>query len=70
MAGDFFHDFFSLSQVYESKVKDGKQFRSKAAELLGPRAPAFITACLARDKHGMPKSDVKVEWEEKQLVNE
>lgn len=62
IAGDLFSRFYTLTQTYETLCKDGKQFRAQANELLGPKAPAFITACLAKDKHGIPKSDVKVEW--------
>lgn len=63
-AGDLLKEFYSLSQTYETKFDDGKKFRKAAGELMGPRAPAFVTACLARDKHGVPKSDIKVCWDD------
>jgi len=56
-------DFFHLKRVYEMLAKDGKDFRLQAGRLLGAdKGPALITACLARDRDGVPKSDVKVDW--------
>lgn len=54
----FFHPISTWKTVHEN----GKKFRAIAAEALGAAAPAFITACLQRDKHGLPKSQVRVEW--------
>jgi hypothetical protein len=31
--------------------------------ILGESAPIFVDACLARDKNGIPKSQIKVEWD-------
>lgn len=42
--------------------KTGKAFRIEAAALLGETAPAFISAATIRDKTGIPKSQIKVEW--------
>lgn len=57
-----------LKEFYRQKFanvhKDGKAFRAKARELLGEKAPGMITACLARDKNGIPKSKVVVAWTE------
>jgi hypothetical protein len=61
-AANFLPQFFTLVRTYECTIDDGKKFRAAAADILGDRAPAFITACLARDKHGIPKSDIKVLW--------
>jgi hypothetical protein len=36
--------------------------RAKAAGVLGAGAPAFVTACLQRDKNGIPKNKIAVEW--------
>jgi hypothetical protein len=55
--------FFTRSVVYESRTDSGKKFRAIAGELLGKDAPKFITACLARDKEGIPKSAIKIEWD-------
>lgn len=68
VAGEFLKDFYMLSQVFEIRFKDGKQFRTEAGKLMGASAPAFITACVARDKHGIAKSDVKVVWDEAEEV--
>jgi len=63
-AGRFFRAFFKPVSGYVNLFKDGKQFRKHAHELLGDEAPAFITACVARDKNGIAKSDVKILWDE------
>jgi hypothetical protein len=55
-------DFYKPVSKFESKFKDGKLFRAHAREVLGAAAPAFITACLATDKAGIPKSDIKILW--------
>jgi hypothetical protein len=55
-------DFYRPVNKFESKFEDGKKFRAAAAEILAERAPAFITACLATDKAGIPKSDIKILW--------
>jgi hypothetical protein len=61
-AGDFFRHFFKPVNGFANLFKDGKKFRAQAQELLGDKAPAFITACLARGKDGLPKSDIKIQW--------
>lgn len=68
IAGDELKDFYKLKQVMENQFDDGKKFRLQAGEILGPKAPAFITACLARDKFGVPKSDVRVCWDDGEQV--
>lgn len=55
--------FYRPTTTWKMLAKDGKQFRLEASGILGDTAPAFISACLARDKHGIPKSQVKVEWD-------
>lgn len=54
--------FYTPKTTYESAAEDGKEFRRLAGETLGEKAPAFIAACLARDKYGIPKSDLRCEW--------
>lgn len=54
--------FFARFTIYKTAIDSGKIFRARAAEILGEAAPAFISACLQRDKHGIPKSQVKIEW--------
>lgn len=58
-----FDAFYKKVTSYAMVPKDGKKFRSLAADLLGEEAPRFIAACRAVDKDGIPKSDIKVEWE-------
>jgi hypothetical protein len=67
IAGDSFPDFWKLKRVYENRFDDGKKFRDRAAEILNSKAPSFITACLARDKHGIPKSDIRILWDDAEV---
>jgi glutaredoxin len=62
-AGKFFSSFFKPVNGFENLFKDGKQFRAEADQLLEKDAAQFITSCLSRDKDGIPKSGVKIEWE-------
>jgi hypothetical protein len=55
--------FYQRCITWELKAKSGKEFRRKADELLGDFAPKFVTACVARDKDGIAKSAIKVEWD-------
>ena len=57
--GQFYKPFSGFANVF----KNGKKFRAHATEILGEHAPAFITACVARDKQGIAKSAVKVDWD-------
>jgi hypothetical protein len=63
LAGDNLRWFYAPTRQWKMVPKNGKMFRFEAARMLGPTAPAFITACLDRDKHGIPKSDIKIDWE-------
>jgi hypothetical protein len=62
-------DFFTLTQTWENNFDDGKKFRARADATLGKQAPQFITACLSRDKYGIPKSDVKILWDEQEPLS-
>lgn len=59
---EHFKTFFKPWSGFENRFEDGHKFRLRASDLLGNAAPAFLSACLARDKDGLPKSDVKIEW--------
>ena len=61
-------EFFKRKVVYENCFDNGKKFRAHASEILDDKAPLFITAVLARDKDGIPKSDIKICWEEQEPV--
>jgi hypothetical protein len=61
-------EFFKPVNKFENRFDDGKKFRARAMDLLDKAAPAFITACLARDKHGLPKSDIKIEWDQPEVA--
>ena len=55
--------FYKPVSGYETRFKDGKQFRSEADKVLAGLAPGFITACVARDKAGIALSDVRIDWD-------
>lgn len=56
-------EFYRATTSWKLLAKSGKAFRREAAALLGDHAPALITAAIARDKMGIPKSQIKVEWD-------
>ena len=56
--------FYKPVNKFENRFDNGKKFRALADELLGKAAPAFITACLSRDKFGVPKNAIKVVWDD------
>jgi hypothetical protein len=63
IAGAHLPQFYAPSTTWEMVPKGGKAFRKLAGEIVGAViGPALVTACLARDKHGIPKSDIKIEW--------
>ncbi len=63
VAGDKFLRFFKPVESFKSNFENGLKFRNQADAILGDRAPMFITACLSKDSDGIPKSDVKVDWD-------
>lgn len=62
-AGDHFGQFYRPSNKWETRQKDGQKFRELAATVMGKTAPAFITACLAKDKLGIPKNKLVIAWD-------
>lgn len=56
-------NFYRRVSGFATQFESGKKFRAHAAEMLGKDAPAFISACLRRDKEGTPKSQIKIEWD-------
>ena len=56
-------EFYKPETTWGNLFKDGKQFRMAAREILGRSAPGFITACVARDKYGVARSDIRIEWD-------
>ncbi len=63
VAGEKLGQFYRAVTTWKILSKTGKAFRLEACAILGNEAPAFITAALARDKNGIPKSQIKVEWD-------
>ena len=68
-AGDHFKTFFKPVSKYENRFDDGVKFRARAHEIFGKTAPSFITACIARDKHDIAKSAVKLDWDHTEPAN-
>jgi hypothetical protein len=62
--------FFAQIITRKTLFDSGKTFRAKAAEILGDKGPELVTACVARDKHGIPKSQQKVEWARAKALTE
>jgi hypothetical protein len=60
--------FYKPVHKYEARFDDGKKFRAEADRLLGKAAPAFITACVARDKDGIAQGDVRIDWDHAEPV--
>lgn len=57
------NEFFTMTKTWENCFDDGKAFRQHAREVLGEiKGPALVSACLARDKDNLPRSDVKILW--------
>jgi len=69
-AGRHLQSFYLPVTTYKITEDDGKKFRALADEVLGDKAANFIDACKARDKHGVPKSDSKVEWGKPEEITE
>lgn len=64
VAGDKLGQFYKAVTKMAILAKNGKSFRRDAGEILGEKdGPRFISAALARDKNGVPKNQIKVEWE-------
>lgn len=68
LAGDHFASFYTRTVTYDavhskSGKFDGKSFRTAARELLTD-AEEFISACVRRNKDGIPISQTKVSWDE------
>jgi hypothetical protein len=58
-----FTEFFRPVNTWERRDGDGKKFRHHAREFLGDESAGFIDACLSRDKEGVPKNSLKVDWD-------
>ena len=55
--------FFEPPNTWETKFKDGQDFRAAAAEWLpDSAAPKFLAACVQKDKHGVRKSTTSFDY--------
>jgi hypothetical protein len=71
VAGERLPQFYREVTKYERVIDSGKKFRKAALEVLGKDDGArLITACIARDKHGIPKNAIKIEWDRAKEVAE
>lgn len=66
VAGEKLGQFFRPVTTWKITAKTGKAFRIEAGAILGKLAPEFISAALCRDKNGIPKSQIKVEWDRRE----
>jgi hypothetical protein len=55
--------FYEAETTFSRVPKDGLAFRRLAREALGTEAPAFVAACLQRDKTGAAKSRTVIAWD-------
>lgn len=64
VAGDKLAEFYKRKINFELISKSGLAFRREAAATFDAEtAPKFVTACLSRNKDGIPKSQTKIEWD-------
>lgn len=63
IAGNDISSFYKPVTTWKTIPKTGKAFRELAFEVLGNTAPSFIVAATAVDKNGIPKSQIKIDWE-------
>jgi hypothetical protein len=61
--GNMLPHFYQPETVFNRIIEDGKRFRHEARANLGEAAEPFIAACVVRDKHGIPKNALKIEWD-------
>jgi hypothetical protein len=63
LAGKHLAKFFKDTRVFKRVQKEGNDFRKEARKIFGTDAPAFIAACLQRDKESIPKSRTVIAWD-------
>lgn len=63
-SGENLRRLFKRPTKWETIADDGQKFRKLADSWLAAAAPPFIVACRALDKMGLPKSDIKIMWED------
>lgn len=61
-AGSHFDVLFKPINTFKTFFDDAQVFRQKCRELFGNASPAVISACVARDKDGIPTSQTKIDW--------
>lgn len=56
-------EFYRPVTAWRLVARSGKAFRREAAGILGPeKAGDFVAAVIARDRYGVPKSQIRIEW--------
>lgn len=65
LCGDRLPHLYKRVVKFECRAKDGKAFRRTAAEYWSPDdAARIISAAIARDKDGIPKSRIVIAWDQ------
>lgn len=65
LCGDRLAHLYKRKVIFEIVPKDGKRFRKQAAEFWTPdEAAKIISASIARDKDGIPKSRIVIAWDQ------
>ena len=62
VAGERLTEFYKPVTTWKTLCDSPKLFRRNAAAILGDKAPEFVSACVVRDKFGVPRSQIKIDW--------
>lgn len=62
VAGEKLSEFFKPVTTWKTLCDSPKLFRRNAAAVLGERAPEFVSSCVVRDKFGVPRNQIKIDW--------
>lgn len=68
IAGDDLKKFYSKKTSFHLVQETGKAFRQAALQELPEKGAELISACTARDKHGIAKNSIKVDWSRSKLL--
>ena len=63
IAGERLGQFYRPCTTWKMLAPSGKAFRNEAFSILGNAGAEFVSAATAKDKNGIPKNQIKVEWD-------
>ena len=63
LAGCKLGEFYRACTTWKMLARTGKAFRQEAFAVFGSAAGEFVSAATAKDKNGIAKTSVRVEWE-------